>query len=167
MGPTLETVVEAEAYWEVHAADALSAVYSIADRLETAAGMHTIRQYLPEVRTMASEGDLNSKAVAIDLTRDVAVAVYAKAHDVVRFEVRYRRNVRATVARNLTGRVGADVIMDRMREDAARRMSRITETLNAMMEAPHFDRQALCDMMAAIHWAGVAMTRQQGGFFHR
>jgi len=161
IGPLV--VSQLETYWEMESGDAISAVHSIGDWMESAAGRVSFRRHAPELRRWAPGQTLNSLSMEAVLNRTTKLAIYAKTPTVIRFEVRYRKDVRDTAARGLRGPVEVIDVLDSARGDAARRLSRVIRALQSMRGAPVFDREQIVRLVCSLHRAtggdDVATTR--------
>jgi hypothetical protein len=151
--PSFDAVAQAECYWELETNRARTVVALLADRLRAASGQFRLRMHLPSVEEIEEGHDQNSNSVTLHLGRGIQFCVYAKTADRVRFEMRYLADVRDNAARSLHGPVNILTILEAAREDAARRMTRIRETLAMTLAPTSFDRRHLMDFLRELLYA--------------
>jgi hypothetical protein len=145
-----DSVTQVECYWEQETTRAHTLVALLAERLRAASGQLRLRHHLPEVGTVEEAHDRNCQSVTFPLSREVQFCIYAKTLDRVRFEIRYLSDVRGNAARGMRGGTDAFAVLEAARVDAARRMTRITETLAAMLAPASFDRRHLMAFMREL-----------------
>ncbi|RUV23654.1 hypothetical protein [Mesorhizobium sp. M7A.F.Ca.MR.245.00.0.0] len=114
-----EAVQQAEVYWELSSDDAISAVATLRSALMTTAS--EVRATFPLSCGMVRDACY----VTLEVTKGIFVTIYAKAHDRLRFEVKYTRPIRqiADRAGATNGNAANDLLA--LRSDAADRMLRL------------------------------------------
>tara|TARA_R110002110_G_C13468395_1_gene719661 strand:- start:10385 stop:11548 length:1164 start_codon:yes stop_codon:yes gene_type:complete len=150
------SVGQAEVYWEAKADDAVSAVSEMSANVRSIAGSLDYREYNDS--DLVSRTDKNSPSMNMKIAKHVRAAVYAKAHDRIRYEVRYDAAVRQ-VAGVQPGEADGDQLsnfstfLDFLVDDAHERMSRVLPEINSKSMSGFDERAALVRILTAISYA--------------
>jgi hypothetical protein len=151
----LGTVQQAEVYWEGTCADAVSYVLSLGDGISAVAGQMVLRRHFADARQIEIGHNENGVSLVVNLkpsSGDVQLCIYAKSATRVRFEVRYLKDVRGTVAAHRTGQLDIHQLLNFARQDASSRMIRFNNALSHLAAAA-FDRSDLVELLEAIYSA--------------
>lgn len=150
------SVGQAEIYWEVKADDAVSAVSEMSANVRAIAESLDYREYNDS--DLVSRTNKNSPSMNMKIAKQVRAAVYAKAHDRIRYEVRYDADVRKVAGIQSGEADGGQLsnisaFLDCVIDDAHERMSRILPEINAKSISGFNERSALVRILTAISYA--------------
>ena len=147
------TVRQLEVYWEAKGDDAVSYAHTVSKNTKAIADTLDYREYKGAEGVMRTEK--NSPSVNVRVAKDIRLAVYAKADDRIRFEVRYDARVRQAIG-VLTGQADhghianiSDFVVCAI-DDAHERFSRVLPELTRTSVSGHKASVALARVLSSI-----------------
>jgi hypothetical protein len=163
-------VKQAEAYWELASADAVSVVEGLCNAFKAAAGDTRISQIVQSRPPMARptidfDGDRNARWLKLPLTEEVDLKVYAKTVDRVRVELTYhggiRRHAQRAGGRRVATGCNSDVVetLLSLRDGASNRLTNVWDTVMTLYR-PHEGTGEICDFMRRLNRAVEEGNRQ-------